>query len=141
MFGAEPLKASNTGRLIADILPDTQAFLWSRTEVDPPCWRPSNDPTRQPLCSVPASYADAERPVFNELPVGGNRRCSSCWTAPGQKARKMFNSPYLNQFPVFHSTSMPHPTISCAKPAAPSTARRMAAALLQQAGDLPAADG
>jgi DTW domain-containing protein YfiP len=27
MFGAEPLKPSNTGRLIADILPDTQAFL------------------------------------------------------------------------------------------------------------------
>lgn len=35
MFGAEPLKPSNTGRLIADILPDTLAFTWSRTEVDP----------------------------------------------------------------------------------------------------------
>ncbi len=27
MFDTEPLNPSNTGRLIADILPDTQAFL------------------------------------------------------------------------------------------------------------------
>ncbi|HBQ80311.1 MAG TPA: DTW domain-containing protein, partial [Erwinia persicina] len=32
MFDSEPMKPSNTGRLIADILPDTLAFGWSRTE-------------------------------------------------------------------------------------------------------------
>jgi DTW domain-containing protein YfiP len=32
MFDTEPMKPSNTGRLIADILPDTEAFQWSRTE-------------------------------------------------------------------------------------------------------------
>ncbi len=32
MFDTEPMKPSNTGRLIADILPDTVAFQWSRTE-------------------------------------------------------------------------------------------------------------
>jgi DTW domain-containing protein YfiP len=32
MFDTEPMKPSNTGRLIADILPDTAAFQWSRTE-------------------------------------------------------------------------------------------------------------
>jgi DTW domain-containing protein YfiP len=32
MFDTEPMKPSNTGRLIADILPDTTAFQWSRTE-------------------------------------------------------------------------------------------------------------
>ena len=32
MFDTEPMKPSNTGRLIADILPETDAFQWSRTE-------------------------------------------------------------------------------------------------------------
>ena len=71
MFGAEPLKPSNTGRLIADILPDTRAFLWSRTEVDPALLAAINDPLRQPYVVFPASYADAERPVFSQLPAGG----------------------------------------------------------------------
>jgi DTW domain-containing protein YfiP len=35
----EALKPSNTGWLIADVVPDTMAFGWARTEVDPPCWR------------------------------------------------------------------------------------------------------
>ncbi|MNT97512.1 DTW domain protein [compost metagenome] len=55
MFGAEPLKPSNTGRLIADILPETQAFLWSRTEVDPALLAAINDPERQPYVVFPAS--------------------------------------------------------------------------------------
>jgi DTW domain-containing protein YfiP len=35
----EALKPSNTGWLIADVVPDTMAFGWARTEVDPACWR------------------------------------------------------------------------------------------------------
>ena len=35
MCGMEPLKPSNTGWLIADVVPDTAAFGWSRTQVDP----------------------------------------------------------------------------------------------------------
>src|SRR5699024_4527902 len=35
MYDAEPLKPTNTGWLIADVVPDTFAFTWSRTEVDP----------------------------------------------------------------------------------------------------------
>jgi len=30
----EALKPSNTGWLVADVVPDTQAFAWSRTHVD-----------------------------------------------------------------------------------------------------------
>ena len=42
MFDTEPMKPSNTGRLIADILPDTEAFQWSRTEPPQACsiWSP-----------------------------------------------------------------------------------------------------
>lgn len=126
MFGAEPLKPSNTGRLIADILPDTQAFLWSRTEIDPTLLAAINDPARQPYVVFPASYADAERPVFSELPAGGKPPLFIMLDGTWAEARKMFRkSPYLNQFPVFSSTSTRHRTTSCAKPAAPSnTARR-----------------
>src|SRR6476660_2342118 len=35
MADTEPLKPSNTGWLIADVVPDTFAFGWARTEVDP----------------------------------------------------------------------------------------------------------
>jgi len=35
MADIEPLKPSNTGWLIADVVPDTFAFGWARTEVDP----------------------------------------------------------------------------------------------------------
>jgi len=35
MADVEPLKPSNTGWLIADVVPDTWAFQWSRTEVEP----------------------------------------------------------------------------------------------------------
>ena len=35
MADIEPLKPSNTGWLIADVVPDTAAFGWTRTAVDP----------------------------------------------------------------------------------------------------------
>ena len=35
MADIEPLKPSNTGWLVADVVPDTFAFGWARTEVDP----------------------------------------------------------------------------------------------------------
>ncbi|MCT7061849.1 DTW domain-containing protein, partial [Salmonella enterica] len=35
MHDVEPMKPSNTGWLIADVIDDTSAFAWSRTEVDP----------------------------------------------------------------------------------------------------------
>ena len=35
MADIEPLKPSNTGWLIADVVADTAAFGWPRTEVDP----------------------------------------------------------------------------------------------------------
>ena len=35
MADIEPLKPSNTGWLIADVVTDTFAFGWARTEVDP----------------------------------------------------------------------------------------------------------
>lgn len=61
MFDTEPMKPSNTGRLIADILPNTEAFQWSRTEPPQALLDLVANPDYQPMVVFPASYAGAER--------------------------------------------------------------------------------
>jgi DTW domain-containing protein YfiP len=101
MYDTEPLKPSNTGRLIADILPDTTAFMWSRTEVDPQLLALLSDPQYQPYVIFPASYAAPER-VKMQVERQENKRplfifLDGTWT----EARKMFRkSPYLDKLPV-----------------------------------------
>ncbi|CAI2156093.1 Uncharacterized conserved protein [Serratia ficaria] len=144
MFGAEPLKPSNTGRLIADILPDTQAFLWSRTEVDPELLLAIADPERQPYVVFPASYADANRPVFSELPAGGKPPLFIMLDGTWAEARKMFRkSPYLNRFPVFSLNVIAASDYQLreASRAEQHCTAEVAAALLLQAGDAQAAEG
>jgi len=48
MADIEALKPSNTGWLIADVVPDTWAFGWARTEVDPALLALLADSQRQP---------------------------------------------------------------------------------------------
>lgn len=102
MYDSEPLKPSNTGRLIADVLPgSTHAFLWSRTEPDPALLALLDDPAYQPFLIFPdcekapervvsqASWDPAKRPLFVLL--------DGTW----REARRMANkSPYLDRFPV-----------------------------------------
>ncbi|EHC41045.1 hypothetical protein LTSEALA_1834 [Salmonella enterica subsp. enterica serovar Alachua str. R6-377] len=102
MFDTEPMKPSNTGRLIADILPDTAAFQWSRTEPPQALLELVQHPDYQPIVVFPASYAgEARRSArghfhptkrarsFPPRPPG-NRRCLLCWTALGPKHVKCF---------------------------------------------------
>jgi DTW domain-containing protein YfiP len=87
MFDTEPMKPSNTGRLIADILPDTAAFQWSRTEPPQALLDLVASPDYQPMVVFPASYAGESVRCFpRRHPV--NRRCLLCWTAPGPKREK-----------------------------------------------------
>ena len=48
MADIEPLKPSNTGWLIADVVADTYAFGWARTEVHPDLLALLADPQWQP---------------------------------------------------------------------------------------------
>ncbi|GAB0065737.1 hypothetical protein IBA8402_14980 [Pseudomonas syringae] len=48
MYDTEPLKPTNTGWLIADVIKDTHAFLWSRIEVDEQLLALLDDPQWQP---------------------------------------------------------------------------------------------
>jgi DTW domain-containing protein YfiP len=105
MADIEPLKPSNTGWLIADVVTDTFAFGWARTEVDPALLALLNDPQWQPYVVFPAEFADDAR-VVHEVTHAADTRpvkrplfvlLDGTW----DEARKMFRkSPYLQNFPV-----------------------------------------
>ncbi|MBD2815425.1 DTW domain-containing protein [Xenorhabdus sp. Flor] len=101
MFDTEPMKPSNTGKLIADVLPDTDAFLWSRTEPDQRMLEILRDPTRQPYLIFPESYATPPRTVYQQLPDNQKAPLFIILDGTWPEARKMFRkSPYLDDIPL-----------------------------------------
>ena len=105
MHDAEPMKPSNTGWLIADVVKDTFAFGWSRIEVDEELTALLADPQWQPYVVFPGEFVDPPERVLNALPVSqtnsGKRPLFILLDATWSEARKMFRkSPYLDNFPV-----------------------------------------
>jgi len=101
MADIEPLKPSNTGWLIADVVADTAAFGWTRTAVDPGLLAMLADPQWQPYLVFPGEFVEASRVVTEVLPVAGKRPLFVLLDATWPEARKMFRkSPYLNHLPV-----------------------------------------
>jgi len=118
MADIEPLKPTNTGWLIADVVTDTFAFGWARTEVDPTLLALLADPQWQPYVVFPGEFVDSARVVTtlletsNGLPgqvgadavnpsIAPKRPLFVLLDATWPEARKMFRkSPYLNGFPV-----------------------------------------
>lgn len=104
MADTEPLKPSNTGWLIADVVPDTFAFGWARTEVQPGLVALLADPQWQPYVVFPGEFVAPERVVTEVAPEGttpGKRPLFILLDATWPEARKMFRkSPYLDRFPV-----------------------------------------
>jgi DTW domain-containing protein len=102
MADIEPLKPSNTGWLIADVVADTFAFGWARTEVAPDLLTLLADPQWQPFVVFPGEFVAAERVVSTVTPlVRGRRPLFILLDATWPEARKMFRkSPYLNRLPV-----------------------------------------
>ena len=107
MADIEPLKPSNTGWLIADVVADTFAFGWARTETDPALLALLRDPQWQPYVVFPGEYAAPERVVdsvqlTDTLGAAKAKRplfilLDGTWA----EARKMFGrSPYLDHLPV-----------------------------------------
>ena len=105
----EALKPSNTGWLVADVVPETHAFGWSRTNVDPALPALLADPQWQPYVVFPGEFAAPER-VVTELPSNGaidrdarqaRRPLFVLLDGTWAEARKMFRkSPYLDAWPV-----------------------------------------
>ena len=104
MADTEPLKPSNTGWLIADVVPDTVAFGWSRTDVDPALLALLADPQWQPYVVFPGEFVDPIRVVTQVQPTPSHearRPLFILLDATWPEARKMFRkSPYLDRFPV-----------------------------------------
>lgn len=105
MADIEPLKPSNTGWLIADVVADTFAFGWARTEVNPALLALLADPQWQPYVVFPGEFAPPQR-VVTVLPPpsaapSARRPLFVLLDATWQEARKMFRkSPYLDHLPV-----------------------------------------
>ncbi|MFN3581054.1 MAG: tRNA-uridine aminocarboxypropyltransferase [Pseudomonas sp.] len=101
MHPLEPLKPTNTGRLIADCLADTHAFVWSRTETDPALLELLADDQWQPYIVFPGEYAEPDRQVVTALPADGRRPLLIILDATWTQARKMFRkSPWLAGLPM-----------------------------------------
>lgn len=108
MADIEALKPSNTGWLIADVVADTFAFEWARTEVDPALLALLADPQWQPYLVFPGEFVAAERVVTDVASVDAPDTTTSnkrplfvLLDATWPEARKMFRkSPYLNHLPV-----------------------------------------
>jgi len=107
MYDTEVLKPSNTGKLIADLIPDSFAFLWSRTEVNPEIIALLDDPIWQPMIVFPKAYAGEKREIFdNKITVkSGKRPLFIMLDGSWREAKKIFRrSPYLQNLPVVSFT-------------------------------------
>lgn len=118
MADVEPLKPSNTGWLIADVVSSTFAFGWARTEVDPALLALLVDSQWQPYLVFPGEFVAAGRVVTAMLPSEAldgqegqkaeeaRRPLFVLLDATWPEARKMFRkSPYLDRFPMLNLQS------------------------------------
>ncbi|GDY25613.1 DTW domain-containing protein [Agarivorans sp. Toyoura001] len=101
MHNMEVLRPSNTGRFIADLIPDTHAFIWQRKEPCQGLLALCQQAHWQPYVVFPASFSQPER-VHYQVELEPKRKplfimLDGSW----REARKMFHqSPWLDQFPV-----------------------------------------
>lgn len=105
MYDDEVLKPTNSGRLIADLIPDTHAFIWSRTAPDPRLLALLNDEQYQAYLVFPGEYANPGQPVVSHISAQRrdiNKRLlliviDGSW----REAIKIFRkSPYLQHLPM-----------------------------------------
>lgn len=107
MYDTEVLKPSNTGKLIADLIPDTFAYLWSRTEENPELLELLADSCWQPMIVFPKAYAGEGRKVFdNHIDIeAGKRPLFIMLDGSWREAKKIFRrSPYLQKLPIVSFT-------------------------------------
>jgi DTW domain-containing protein YfiP len=97
----EALKPTNTGWLVADLVEDTHAFGWSRTEPDPRLVALLSDPERQPYLVFPDENADPARVVRAVTPAPGRRPLFVILDGAWAQASRMFRrSRWLDALPV-----------------------------------------
>lgn len=106
MYHNESFKPSNTGRLIAEVIPDNYAFRWDRTAPEPQLLALLQNPQYQPMIIFPASdVEDTSRVVTQIERVESKRPLFIFLDGTWREAKKMIRkSPYLDKFPVLSIT-------------------------------------
>lgn len=103
MHRDEVLKPTNTGRLIADVLPaHTHVFCWSRTEPDEALMKLLRDPQRRCLIVFPEEANEAaenSRELVSELPVDARINTFILLDGTWKQSGRMFHlSRWLDAF-------------------------------------------
>ncbi|QFU03008.1 DTW domain protein [Halomonas sp. THAF5a] len=141
-------KPTNTGRLIGDVLGDTEVFTWYRTAPDERLLALLDDPRYDPFVIFPDDQPDyAERVVGMERVAAGKRSgrvpvfiiLDGTW----RQARRIFRkSPYLERLPVLPLATERLTRYRLRKPASAAhlCTAEVAIELLRQAGDRDAAE-
>lgn len=144
MHRDEILKPTNTGRLIADILPhNTQAFCWQRQAPPAEFQQVLDDPTRMCVIIFPAAEVQSSPYMAHKAQASGLKLTFILLDGTWKQARKMYNScPWLQVLPC----------VSCPEAAAGAYSLRQAAhagclstaeaaiAVLKELRENPAAD-
>lgn len=101
MHRIEVFKPTNTGRLVADILPqDTHVFCWDRTEPSPDLLTLINDQTRQCFIVFPADAQQTSRDIFTEIPATGKISTFILLDGTWKQSGRMFHlSRWLDNIP------------------------------------------
>ncbi|WP_192036126.1 tRNA-uridine aminocarboxypropyltransferase [Halomonas sp. YLGW01] len=144
----EHLKPTNTGRLIADVLPSTEVFTWYRTEPDARLLELLADERFAPFVIFPDDQPDyADRVVgmdavhdAKDPATGAGARIPVFIILDGtwRQARRIFRrSPYLDRLPVLPLATERETRYRLRKPASKAhlCTAEVAVELLRQAGD------
>ncbi|WP_064663821.1 tRNA-uridine aminocarboxypropyltransferase [Pseudoalteromonas sp. MQS005] len=106
MYHNESFKPSNTGRLIAEIIPDNHAFRWDRTSPDPALLALLNNDKYQPFVIFPAEDVETDRVVSQVETHAGKQPLFIFLDGTWREAKKMIRkSPYLDNLPVLSITA------------------------------------
>lgn len=104
MYKDEYYKPSNTGRIIADVIPDNYAFLWHRVTPDEKLLALLADPQYAPILVFPCEYAEPTRwleDIQTEPKIKqGKTPLFVMLDGTWREAKKMFKSPSLQNLPV-----------------------------------------
>jgi DTW domain-containing protein YfiP len=104
MYKSEYYKPTNTGKLIADVIPDNYAFKWDRVTPDPALIALLENPKYAPILVFPQQYAEAERCINSPKDLvaiqEGKIPLFVMLDGTWREASKMFKSPSLAHLPV-----------------------------------------
>lgn len=104
MYKNEYYKPTNTGKLIADVIPDNYAFKWDRVTPDPALIELLKNPKYAPILVFPQQYAEAHRCIDTSEDLSVIRQDKTplfvMLDGTWREASKMFKSPSFANLPV-----------------------------------------